>query len=101
MGTRIELQALFEEILGSKNVYFQPPESVRMSYPAIVYSYADIDNVYADNLVYMQSLAYTVTVIDKNPDGALWREISKIPRCRHDRNFVSDNLNHYVFTLYY
>ena len=34
---RNDLQKLLVEVLGSKNVYFQPPESVKMKYPAIVY----------------------------------------------------------------
>ena len=99
MGTRIELQKLLEEILGSRNVYFQPPENLKMSYPAIVYTHNGIDNVYADDSVYIQSLEYQITVIDKNPDGDIWLKVSKLPGCRHDRNFKSDNLNHYVFTL--
>ena len=38
MGTRLELQNKLEELLGSRHVYFQPPESVKMEYPAIKYS---------------------------------------------------------------
>ena len=101
MGSRIELQRLLEEILGSRNVYYQPPSTIQMSYPAIVYSCDGLDNIYADDSVYMQSLEYQITVIDKNPDGDIWLKVSKIPKCRHDRNFKSDNLNHYVFTLSY
>ena len=37
MKTRYELHEFLCEILGSRNVYFQPPESVKMKYPAIVY----------------------------------------------------------------
>ena len=38
MKNRIELQTLLEELLGSKNVYYQPPNNLSMSYPAILYS---------------------------------------------------------------
>ena len=38
MANRIDLQSLLEELLGSKNVYYQPPESVKMQYDAIRYS---------------------------------------------------------------
>lgn len=38
MGTRLELQSKLVELLGSKHVYYQPPESVKIEYPAIVYS---------------------------------------------------------------
>ena len=41
MKTRYELHEFLCEILGSRNVYFQPPESVKMKYPAIVYERTD------------------------------------------------------------
>lgn len=101
MATRIDLQNVLEELLGSRNVYYQPPESLKMSYPAIVYSRKTIDNSYANNSVYKQNYAYEITVIDKNPDGEIVNKVSKLPTCRFDRHFKSDNLNHDVFTLYY
>lgn len=101
MGSRLELQTKLEELLGSRNVYFQPPESIKLSYPAIVYSRETIENDHANDGVYMQSLRYSITVIDANPDSELPLKISKLPHCRNDRHFKSDNLNHYVFTLYF
>ena len=101
MATRIDLQNVLEKILGSRNVYYQPPESLKMSYPAIVYSRKTIDNLYANNSVYKQNYAYEITVIDKNPDSEIVNKVSKLPTCRFDRHFKSDNLNHDVFTLYY
>ena len=101
MATRIDLQNDLEELLGSRNVYYQPPESLKMSYPAIVYSRKTIDNSYANNSVYKQNYAYEITVIDKNPDSEIVNKVSKLPTCRFDRHFKSDNLNHDVFTLYY
>ena len=101
MEKRIELHELLCELLGSSNVYFQPPESVKIKYPAIVYELAQIRNSLANNQVYMQNYAYTITAIAKDPDTDLYEKISKLPKCRFDRSFVSDNLNHYVFTIFY
>ena len=101
MASRLELQTMLEELLGSRNVYFQPPASVRMNYPAIVYSRQDIENEFADNSVYIQSLGYEITVIDADPDSDLPRKVSKLPMCRFDRHYTADNLNHDVFTLYF
>lgn len=101
MATRIDLQNVLEELLGSRNVYYQPPESLKMNYPAIVYARKTIDNSYANNSVYKQNHAYEITVIDKNPDSEIVNKVSKLPTCRFDRHFKSDNLNHDVFTLYY
>lgn len=101
MRDRLKLQAILEEKLGSSNVYFQPPASVRMKYPAIVYSRSDIDNRFADNSPYSQEKAYTVTVIDKDPDSKIVDRIASLPKCMYDRNYRVENLNHDVFTLFY
>lgn len=101
MRDRLKLQTILEGILGSSNVYFQPPATVRMNYPAIIYSRSDIENRFADNSPYNQEKAYTVTVIDKDPDGEIVDRIAKLPKCMYDRNYKSENLNHDVFTLFY
>lgn len=101
MNNRLKLHELLCETLGSRQVYFQPPESVRMKYPAIVYFRNRIDNEYADDGVYMQSPSYSVTVIDKNPDSEIVERMACLPRCRFDRHYISDNLNHDFFTIYY
>lgn len=98
-NNRIKLQNILEEILGSRNVYFQPPENIKMKYPAIVYTRSDIKNTYADNEVYKQDNVYQITVIDANPDSDIVKKISKLPMCRYNRNFKSDNLNHDIFVI--
>lgn len=101
MASRLDLQTLLENILGSSEVYFQPPASVFMSYPAIVYSRDDIENTHADNRVYAQHTAYQVIVIDEDPDSEIVKKVSKLPMCSFDRHYTSDNLNHDAFTLYF
>ena len=101
MGKRTELHAVLIKALGSKNVYYQPPASVKMVYPAIVYSRNSIDNDFADDLVYKQDNSYSVTVIDANPDSKIVTRVSQIPRSRFNRHYTADNLNHDVFTIYF
>lgn len=101
MSTRLELHEVLCDLLGSRNVYFQPPESVKMRYPAIVYSRDDIDNKHANNNPYMQTTAYQVIVIDEDPDSKIVDKVKKLPMSTFDRHYSSDNLNHDTFTLYY
>lgn len=101
MASRADLQSKLEKILGSTNVYFQPPATVKMSYPAIVFERAGIDNTFANDTVYKQDFPYTVTVIDKHPDSEIVKKISKLPRCSWNTHFTKDNLHHDVFKLYY
>lgn len=101
MHNRLDLHELLCEVLGSRNVYYSPPATIRMKYPAIVYSRSDIDNKFANDSVYNQSHVYSITVIDDDPDSEIVERMSLIPRCKFDRHFVSDNLNHDTFTIYY
>lgn len=101
MGTRIELQRKLEELLGSAHVYYQPPESVKMEYPAIVYSKSSIKGFHADNMKYLTTNRYEIIVIDRMPDNDVITRLLKLPYCSYDRNYKSDNLNHDVLTLYY
>lgn len=95
-----ELQAKFQELLGSRNVYYNPPESVRMNYDAIVFKRNSIDNKFANDSVYMQSYYYTVTTITDDPDAPIIDKISKLPRCSFETSYIADNLYHNRFKLY-
>lgn len=101
MGTRLELQTLLETLLGSGNVYFQPPPSFMMAYPCIVYSRTNIRPTFADNIPYSLTNEYTVTVIDANPDSTIPIKVAALPLTKFDRHFVTDNLNHDTFSINY
>ncbi len=98
---RLILHEILCDILGSKQVYFQPPESVKMKYPAIVYGLDDIQNTHADDGVYLSHRKYAITVIDKDPDSVFVGKVAALPSCRYNRHFEKDNLNHDVFTLFF
>ena len=101
MASRLELQSMLESLLGSRNVYYQPPATKKIEYPAIIYSRSNIGNYHANDAVYGQTNAYMVTVIDRNPDSEFVKKVSLLPLCSFDRHYTSDNLNHDVFTLYF
>lgn len=102
MASRLKLQNKLEEVMGSDHVYFQPPENVKMKYPCIVYDQYSTFNPHADDHTYLYVPGYEVTLIDQNPDSCFKDEIIKeFPMCRWSRHFVSNNLNHDVFIIYY
>lgn len=98
---RIELQTLLEKLLGSRNVYFQPPENIKLHYPCIIYELSNFNTIKADNRDYLLHDRYTVTLIHRDPDNDLKRTIQELPNCSLDRSFVTENLYHYAFTLFY
>lgn len=101
MSRRIELQTLLETILGSRNVYFQPPATLKMNYDCIRYERAKIDSVYADNHPYQLHDRYQLTVIYRDPDSDLPKKIAALPMCSHERHYTADNLHHDIYNLYY
>ena len=102
MANRLELQQEFVNILGSNNVYYRPPETIKLKYPCIIYKRTPGTTVYADNQIYWNQKHYDVTAIYKDPDSDLVdRILYALPYIRHDRHFFADGLNHDVFSLYY
>ena len=101
MGQRLSLHKSLKSLLGSDNVYFQPPATVKLNYPCIIYRRSDIDTSFADDNPYITNKQYQVTVIDSNPDSTIPDKVGKLPKCVFDRHFTADNLNHDVYQLYY
>lgn len=101
MASRLNLHELLGNIPGVSKVYFQPPESVKLIYPCIIYERNNIRTFQADDDLYNYKKSYTITVIDKNPDSAIPDELEKLRYCTIDRFYTADNLNHWIFTIYY
>jgi hypothetical protein len=104
MGRRPELHQKLKKLFeysAKPHVYYQPPESVKLDYPCIVYKLTGLPNKHADNLPYFEHREYELTVIDSDPESILRENVAKLKWCRFKRAFVSDNLNHFVFDLNY
>ena len=99
---RRDLQSKLETLLGSSNVYFQPPESFKLRYPAIVYSTAIPDSKYANNRLYMYTNKFSLIYIRQTNTEDKMKEIAQaFPLIKQDRTYVADNLYHTVYDLYY
>lgn len=101
MASRLELQTKLEELLGNKNVYYQPPENLKIEYPAIVYSKSKIESRYANDAKYSNFTLYEIIVIDRKPDNETIQKILELPLSSFDRHYTSNNLNHDVINLYF
>lgn len=101
MSSRSDLQALLVSVLGSNNVYFQPPKTVEMSYPCIVYHRDYAKTQFADDSPYRFTKRYQVTYIDRDPDSSVPDQLALLPMCTFDRFYTADNLNHDVYKLFF
>lgn len=98
---RLELHKKLVELLGNNNVYYRPPENLKMQYPCIRYKKDNILINHANNHPYRKTDRYQITVIDKKPDNEVIDKLLELPMSGFDTHYESDNLNHDVITLYY
>lgn len=101
MAQRLDLHAYLVFLLGSENVYFQPPASVQMEYPAIVYERDRRVVQHADNAPYAQTKRYQVTFIGRDPDSEIPEKLAAMPLSSFDRHFATAGLNHDAFNIYF
>lgn len=102
MGRRLNLQAELEEILGSKNVYYQPPSTVSLKYPCIIYSLTRTNTIRADNRIYKATNEYHVKHIFKSLESEKKDDLlNHFLMISHDARFVADKMYNDEFTLYY
>lgn len=99
MTDRLDLQALLKELCD--NVYFQPPESIKLAYPCIVYKRDWAVTNFAENVPYKIVKRYLVTVVDRNPDSTIPASVAELPMCIFDRFYTADDLNHDVYKLFF
>lgn len=102
MGMRVNLDAKLRELLGpSVNVYFQPPENLKLRYPCLIYTREPERLWHADNIPYSIREKYSMRYIDKDPESPNPLKLTMLPLCSHDRHYVQDNLHHDAYTIYY
>lgn len=101
--SRLELHEKLVKLLGSRQVYFQPPETIKMKYPSIIYDLYRINQRFADDKNYRLMPAYSITIIDQTTEldwiTKMFQAFSKY--CSLERTYTADNLVHYSFILYY
>ena len=100
-ASRLILQNELEELMGNRHVYYDPPENLKMEYPAIRYSKGKIDTRHANDKIYKKMTRYELIVISRKPDSEIIDALLELPYSLYDRHYVSDNLHHDVLTLYY
>lgn len=98
---RLSLHSLLVTLLGTSKVYFQPPATLKMDYPCIIYKLDGVDLIHANDKKYYGLKRYLVTVVDKNPDTTIPDKLLELQYCSFEDHFVNDNLNHYICSLYY
>lgn len=100
---RLRLHEILCDILGSRNCYFKPPANITMQYPCIVYELEGVSTRHADDRRYLKNKRYSLTVIDHDPDSPIVDRLinSGLKYLEQNDSYVSEGLQHFLFTLYY
>jgi len=99
MAPRLQLHDLLAEM--AEHVYYQPPNNMTIEFPCVLYARDDSFSEHADNRPYIHAKRYQLTVVDRNPDSPLPDQVEALPLCSFDRAYAMDELNHWVFNLYF
>ena len=99
--SRTEVHEYLQDLSGYGNrVYFNPPETMKMSYPCIVYNIANLGSKHADNTPYFRYDTYTIThIYPKISQMELNNKLAGTSGFTYDRHYYADNLYHDVFTF--
>lgn len=68
---RMKLSAKLKEFVHPDNVHFQPPATVKLKYPCIIYHRMPAHKEFANNTKFLNKPLWRVQVIDKNPDSTI------------------------------
>lgn len=100
---RLEFHQILKDLLPEpdQNVYFQPPATLTMEYPCIVYQRDYATTQFANNGPYSHTKRYQVSYISKKPDSDVYDKLAALPLSLFLRFFVSNNLNHDIFIVYF
>lgn len=102
-------------LLGTDEVYFQPSAEAGISsgeepflftgiqYPCFIIERSGAYQPRANNRNYLFQPSYQVTYINQDePDPEMLKTVMEhFPYCHYDRHFISENLHHDVFQIYY
>lgn len=100
MTTRLELHNQLLKF--SDNVYYQPPSTIRMRFPCIVYNKSDVKRLYSNDGMYSRKQQYQITVISPDPDSLTAEELeTHFEYCKITNYLNVDNLHNTHLTIYY
>lgn len=99
---RLGFHQLLVDTLGEGyKVYFQPPETLKIDKPCVIYRRRYLESSNADNIDYKRDRQYTVTLVSRDPDDEAVDKLDSLPYSRYVSHSVVDNLNQDTFEIYY
>ena len=83
-----------------KRVLFQPPATVKLEYPCIIYKLSDMPTNWSNNLPYHWERCYEMTYITRDAQDPMVEKLIALRETKFERYFSADNLHHFVYKIY-
>lgn len=97
-NSRLSLHQALTSI--TPNVYYQPPETLKMKYPCIVYALEAMPTKFADNGKYKVNRKYGLVVLDRDPESPIIERVLELPMTSMGRPYSADNIWHTPITIF-
>lgn len=96
---REKLQQFMEDCGEIPRLYFQPPETVKLEYPCMIYHLKALTSRKANNRPYHKTIGFDITYITRSPASNVPDRILDEPLFAFDRYYTAENLHHYAYTF--
>lgn len=97
-----DLRLKIIEVTGLKNVYIDPPATIKLEYPCGIITKNSGFTNFANNMPYSHDRSYDFQLIDYDPDSIYYKPIVMgLPKIRVMRHFIADGLHHDNFLIYF
>lgn len=96
-----DLHDVLKNLMPGIPIYFQPPESIRMQYPCLIYTIDGTNSVHADNIKYADTRIYQLILVQRQPDTYLLDVVNSLQMCEHTGRLVVGGLYQDQFRLFF
>lgn len=93
------LSSIMEECGEEPHLYFQPPESVKLEYPCMIYRLRTMTSRKADDKPYYKTIGFDITYVTRSPNSSVPSRMLSEQYMNFDRYYTSENLHHYAYTI--
>lgn len=100
MADRKDFHKKLEQAFGCK-CYFQPPETLKLTYPCVVYAFERFDTRRANNLNYIINERYKISFLHKDADnGTVKQVMRKFEKIAHVQHYITNGVYNDVYFIY-
>ena len=102
-ANRLELREKLSQFMldcgETPKLYFQPPESVKLEYPCMIYHLRTMSSRKANNRPYHKTIGFDITYITRSHSSKVPDRMLDEPLFSFDRYYTAENLHHYAYTF--